>query len=52
MKIASRTALEMRAGVSRDVMKVSHMLAHPSDDITRKTAGIMGIETTGRRGAC
>ena len=28
------------------------MLAHPSEDITRKTAEIMGIETTGQWGAC
>ena len=28
------------------------MLAHPSEDITRKTAEIMGIETTGHTGAC
>ena len=28
------------------------MLAHPSEDKTRKTAEIMGIETTGQWGAC
>ena len=28
------------------------MLAHPSEDITRKTAVMMGIETTGQWGAC
>ena len=28
------------------------MLAHPSEDITRKTAQMMRIETTGRWGAC
>ena len=45
-------ALAMRAGVSRDVMEVHRMLAHPSEDITRKTAEMMGIETTGQWGAC
>ena len=52
VKIASGTALAMRAGVSRDVMKVSYMLANPSEDITRKTTELMGIETTGQWGAC
>ena len=52
VKITSGTALEMRAGASRDVMEVHRMLAHPSEDITRKTAGMMGIETTGQWGAC
>ena len=52
VRIASGTALAMRAGVSRDVMEVHRMLAHPSEDITRKTAEIMGIETTGQWGAC
>ena len=52
MRIASGTALAMRAGVSRDVMEVHHMLAHPSEDITRKTAEMMGIETTGQWEAC
>ena len=47
VRIASGTALAMRAGVSRHVMEVHCMLAHPSEDITRKTAEIMGIETTG-----
>ena len=28
------------------------MLAHPSKDITRKTAGMMEIETTGQWGTC
>ena len=51
-KIASGTALAMRAGASRDVMEVHRMLAHPSKDITRKTAEMMGIETTGHWGAC
>ena len=50
VKIASGAAL--RAGASRDVMEVHRMLAHPSEDITRKTAEIMGIETTGQWGAC
>ena len=48
MKIASGTALAMRAGVSRDVIKVHRMLAHPSEGITRKTAEMMGIEKTGQ----
>ena len=51
VRIASGTALAMRAGVSRDVMEVHPMLAHPSEDITRKTADMMGIETTGQWGA-
>ena len=50
--IASGTALAMRAGVSRDVMEVHRMLAHPSEDITTKAAEMMGIETTGQWGAC
>ena len=37
------TALAMRAGVSRDVMEVHRTLAYPSEDITRKTAEMMGI---------
>ena len=52
VRIASGTALAMRAGVSRDVMEVHCMLAHPSEDITRKTAEMMGIEKTGQCGAC
>ena len=52
VKIASGAALRMRAGASRDVIKVHRMLAHPSEDITRKTAVMMGIETTGQWGAC
>ena len=52
MKIASGAALGMRAGASRDVMEVHRMLAHPSEGITRKTAVMMGIETTGQWGAC
>ena len=35
VKIASGTALAMRAGISRDVMEVHRMLAHSSEDITR-----------------
>ena len=52
VRIASGTALAMRAGLSRDVMEVHRMLAHPTEDITRKTAEMMGIETTGQWGAC
>ena len=52
VKIASGTALAMRAGASRDVMEVHRILARPSEDITRKTADMMGIETTGQWGAC
>ena len=52
VRIASGTALAMRAGVSRDAMEVHRMLAHPSEDITRKTAEMAGIETTGQWGAC
>ena len=42
VRIASGTAMAMRAGVSRDVMEVNRMLAHPSEDITRKTAEMGG----------
>ena len=52
VRIASGTALAMRAGVSRDVMEVQRMLPHPSEDITIKTAEMMGIETTCQWGAC
>ena len=45
VRIASGMALAMRAGVSRDVMEVHRMLTHPSEDITRKTAEMMGIES-------
>ena len=51
VRIASETVLAMRAGVSRDVMEVHRMHAHPSEDITRKTAEMMGIETTCQWGA-
>ena len=40
---------------ARDIMKVHHMLAHASEEITRKTAEAMGIVTTsqcGPREAC
>ena len=52
VRIASGTALAMRAGVSRGVVEVPGMLAHPSEDITRKTAEMVGFETTGQWGAC
>ena len=52
VRIALGTALAMRAGVSRDVMEVHRMLAHPSEDITRKTTEMMEIETTGQWGSC
>ena len=52
VRIASGTTLAMRAGVSRDAMEVYRMLAPPSEHITRKTAEIMGIETTGQWRAC
>ena len=52
VRIASGLALAMKAGVSRDVMEVHRMFAHPSEDIMRKTAEMMGIETTGQWGAC
>lgn len=45
-RIDPGTALVMRAGVTRDVVEVHRMLAHPSEDITRRTAEKMGIETT------
>ena len=50
VRIASGTALAMRAEASLDVMEVHRMLAHPNEDITRKTAEMMGIETTGQWG--
>ena len=52
VRIASGTVLAVRAGVSRDVMEFHRMLAHPSEDITRTTAEMMGIETTGQWRAC
>ena len=52
VRIASGTALAMRAGVFRDAMEGHHMLAHPSENITRTTAEMMWIETTGQWGAC
>ena len=52
VRIASGTTLATRAGASRDVVEVHRKLAHPSKDITRKTAETMGIETTGQWGAC
>ena len=52
VRIASGTALAVRAGVSRDVTEAHRMLAHPSEDITRKTAEMVGIETTGQWRAC
>ena len=52
VKIASGTALAMREGASRDGMEIHRMLAHPSEDITRKTTEMMGIETTGQWEAC
>ena len=51
VRITSGTVLAMIAGASRDVMEVHRMLAHPSEDITRKMAEMMRIETTGRWGA-
>ena len=48
VRSASGRALAMRARVFRDVMKIHRMLAHPSEDITKKTAEIMGIETMGQ----
>ena len=38
VKIALGTALAIRAGVSRDIMEVHYILAHPSVDTTGKTA--------------
>lgn len=49
---ASGTVLAMGAGMARDVMGVLRMLAHPSEDIARKTAEITEIETTGQQGTC
>ena len=45
MRITSGTALAMRAGVSRDVVEVHRMLAHPSEDTTRKTGQWGAYET-------
>ena len=52
VRITSGTALAMIAGVSRDVMEAHRMSAHPSEDITRKTAEMVGFETTSQWGAC
>ena len=52
VKIASGTALAMREGASLDVMEIHRMLAHPSEEFTRKTAEMMRIETTGQWEAC
>ena len=52
VRIASGMALAMTAGAFRGVMEVHRMLAHPSEDTTRKTAEMMGIETTDQWGAC
>ena len=52
VRIASGTALAIRAGVSRDVMEVHRMPAHPSENITRNTAEMVGMEATGQWGAC
>ena len=52
VRIALGTTLAMRAGLSRDVMEVHCMLAHPSEDITRKTTEMMEIEMTDQWGAC
>ena len=52
VRIASGTALAMRAGLSYDVMEAHRVLAHPRGDVTRKTAEMMGIEMTGQWGAC
>ena len=48
VRIASGTALATKAWVSHDVMEVHRMLAHPSEDKTRKMAEMMKIETTGQ----
>ena len=50
-RIASGTALAVRAVVTRDIMGVHRTLAHPRD-IMRKTAEVIGVETAGEWGAC
>ena len=52
VSFASGTALAMRAGVSRDVMEVHRMLVHPSEDITKKTAEMMGMAQWGACETC
>ena len=37
---------------ARDVMKVHHMLADPSEEMTQKTLPAMGIAMTGQWGPC
>ena len=37
---------------ARDIVKVHRVLAHPSEEITQKTAQAMGITTTGQWGFC
>ena len=45
-RIASQGAVV--AAKTRDIMEVHHMLAHPSEEITRQTTEVMGITTTGQ----
>ena len=45
------TALAV-AAKARDMMKVHHLLTHPSDQITQKTVATMMIVTTGQWGLC
>ena len=40
------------AAEARSIMEVHRMLAHPSKEVTRKTAEAMGIATTGQWGSC
>lgn len=38
------------AAKARDIIEVHGILAHPSEEITRETAEVMGIATTGQWG--
>ena len=50
-RIGAGATLAVAAKV-RNIMEVHRMLAHPSEDITRRTAKTMRIATTGQWGSC
>lgn len=45
--IPARVILVMREGIAHTGLDVYRMLAHLSEEITRRTAEMVGIETTG-----
>ena len=51
-RIPSQGAALAVAAKVRDIMKVRHMLAHSSEEITWQTTEAMGIATTGQWGPC